>query len=96
MIDGKPGKPSSKGVTQWSIDENGAKSSFTVGINLENLELKGDTNSNKSKKSYDNFTLVPDFQSCFMCRLYHVKLTMALSNDRYVNIKVPVRVQKVV
>ena len=49
MIDGKPGKPSSKGVTQWLIDENGAKSSFTVGINLENLELKGDTNSNKSK-----------------------------------------------
>ncbi|EGW32392.1 uncharacterized protein SPAPADRAFT_61464 [Spathaspora passalidarum NRRL Y-27907] len=82
-------------LIKWDIKDNTAKTSINVGVNLESLVLKGFEGSPTLMKSYDRFNLVPDFQSCFMSRLYHIKVTILLSNNDYVRIKVPVRIQKI-
>ena len=89
------GKPFCKDSINWNIEQDSAKASIKIGLNLEKLLLKGEINPTKLSKSYDRFTLVPDFQSCYMTRLYHIRLTVHLSNGTYSNIKVPVRIQKV-
>ncbi|EMG46760.1 hypothetical protein G210_2987 [Candida maltosa Xu316] len=82
----------SKGLYNWTINDTNASLSLRIGINLENLVLKG--GSKNKGKSYDRFTLVPDFQSCFMTRMYYVRIIVQLSNGSYSHIKVPIRIQK--
>ena len=40
------------------------------------------------------FCLIPDFQSCYLARLYHFKISIKLSNGEKVSIKVPAIIQK--
>lgn len=44
--------------------------------------------------AHDEFCLVPDFQSCFLARLYYFKIHIKLSNGEKVSIKVPTIIQK--
>ncbi|RCK64278.1 Ubiquitin ligase-binding protein BUL2 [Candida viswanathii] len=90
------GQPFKKDAIKWDVTQEGATASVKLGVNLESLLLKGEENVKKGSRSYDRFTLVPDFQSCFMGRMYHIRLTVHLSNGSFSNIKVPVRIQKVV
>ncbi|RLV96060.1 Ubiquitin ligase-binding protein BUL1 [Spathaspora sp. JA1] len=85
------GRFNSKSV-KWDVKESTAMASMTIGVNLESLVVK--EGNQTLSKSYDRFTLVPDFQSCFMSRLYHIKLTLTLSNNDRLRIKVPIRIQK--
>ena len=89
------GIPFKKDSIRWEINQESANASINLGINLESMILKGEPNVNETSKSYDRFTLVPDFQSCFMSRMYYIRLTVHLSNGSFSNIKVPVRIQKV-
>ncbi|EMG49706.1 hypothetical protein G210_5465 [Candida maltosa Xu316] len=89
------GQSYKKDSLNWTVNKTSASASIKVGVNLESLLIKGNT-PNKSHKAYDMFTLVPDFQSCFMSRMYHIRLTVQLSNGSYSNIKIPVRIQKLV
>lgn len=45
-------------------------------------------------KSYDEFTLVPSFHTCLLSRMYYLKIRIVLSNDRMVEVKVPVSIAK--
>lgn len=45
-------------------------------------------------KSYDEFTLVPNFQTCLLSRMYYLKIRFGLSSDQLVEVKVPVSIAK--
>ncbi|RCK60540.1 Ubiquitin ligase-binding protein BUL1 [Candida viswanathii] len=89
------GKTFNKDSVKWTVNQESAHASVTLGIDLEGLMLKGELVAAKLGKAYDRFSLVPNFQSCYMSRMYHIRLTVHLSNGAYSNIKVPVRVGKV-
>ncbi|RLV94492.1 Ubiquitin ligase-binding protein BUL1 [Spathaspora sp. JA1] len=82
-------------MIKWDVKESTATASINVGVNLESLVIKGFQGSHTLMKSYDRFNLVPDFQSCFMTRSYHIRITLLLSNNDHLRIKVPVRIQKI-
>ncbi|KAI5949734.1 hypothetical protein KGF57_004557 [Candida theae] len=80
---------------KWTNNGDGAATSaFNLNINLASLSLKGVPTSAAHDKSYNRFNLVPDFQSCFMTRSYHLRLTFELSNGDVARLKVPVVVEK--
>lgn len=84
-----------KNGVQWCNNGDGsATSSFNLRINLASLSLKGVPASGCLGLSYDRFNLVPDFQSCFMTRSYHLKMTFELGNGDCARIKVPVIIEK--
>ncbi|KAI5970855.1 BUL1 [Candida margitis] len=83
-----------KNGIKWTMANNAATSSINLNVNLGDLSLKGVPISTAMGPSYDRFNLVPDFQSCFMTRSYHLKLTFELSNGECARIKVPVIIEK--
>lgn len=48
----------------------------------------------QSYKAYDEFTLVPSFQTCLMSRLYYIQLTVKFTSKDVVRFKVPVTIVK--
>jgi hypothetical protein len=63
-------------------------------LNLESAVLKTLGSSKTLSKAYDSFCLVPNFQYCRMARLYFIRLSIGLSNNEIVHIKLPVSIQK--
>lgn len=45
-------------------------------------------------KSYDEFCLVPSFQTCLLSRLYYFRFIVGLSNEEMIEFKLPVTVAK--
>lgn len=45
-------------------------------------------------KSYDEFTLVPSFQTCLVSRLYYFRFLVSLSNDEIFEFKLPLSIAK--
>ncbi|KAK6463006.1 Bul1 N terminus-domain-containing protein [Scheffersomyces coipomensis] len=73
------------------------KKSFKLNLNLESASLKA-VDAKKynpaTYKSYDEFNLVPNFQSCNFARTYYIKVTLVLSNNDHIRVKIPVSIQK--
>ncbi|KAG5420738.1 BUL1 [Candida metapsilosis] len=93
LVDGKKYNYKKNGIT-WTTGDGVATSSFNVRLNLASLSLKGVPTSDSLGNSYNRFNLVPDFQSCFMTRSYHLRLTFELGNGDVARIKVPVVIEK--
>ncbi|KAK6205433.1 Bul1 N terminus-domain-containing protein [Scheffersomyces amazonensis] len=92
-----PGKDNTNpSLISWKQDNDTSFSkSFTLKLNLETCRLKTpDSKKDVGVKAYDEFHLVPNFQYCYMARLYYIKVTLVLSNGDYVRVKIPVSIQK--
>ncbi|KAI5954488.1 hypothetical protein KGF54_002263 [Candida jiufengensis] len=85
----------SKSKVNWSNikDSQSLTTSLNLQINLQKLSTKGSTTTD-NVLSFDKFNLVPDFQSCYMAILYHLKLVIFLSTGDCLRLKVPVRIEK--
>ncbi|EDK40625.2 hypothetical protein PGUG_04723 [Meyerozyma guilliermondii ATCC 6260] len=78
-----------KSVTQETTKMKFTKS-FTLNVDMDSVRMIGSgTNSQPGE-----FCLIPDFQSCYLARLYHFKISIKLSNGEKVSIKVPAIIQK--
>lgn len=88
-------EPKSLLAIPWKLDSkiNGFKKSFDLEINLASASLKG-VKEPVGAKAYDKYCLVPNFQSCYMARMYQIKVMLVLTNNELVRIKIPVVVQK--
>lgn len=64
-------------------------SKFNLLLDLRKLTKRGEINRFQS----DWFTLLPSFQSCYIARMYHVKVSL-LIDDKAILIRVPVVIEK--
>ena len=79
----------------WKCEGNSQYSKkFNLVLNLESAVLKTLGNSKNVLKAYDSFCLVPNFQYCRMARLYFIRVSLGLSNNQIVHIKLPVSIHK--
>lgn len=84
-----------KNTIKWKDIGNGnLNTSIMVGVNLESLSFKNLHTLPASLKSYNRFNFLPDFQTCYMSRLYHIKFNITLFNGDVAHIRVPVNIQK--
>lgn len=65
---------------------------FDLVFNLNECHLKGV--ENKNKKGFDYITLVPSFQTCYMARLYFIKITVKLQNGEALLVNVPLTIER--
>ena len=66
---------------------------FNVHIDLKRAKLKGSNNEN-SELLFDNYTLVPSFQLCFLSRLYYIKIMVHLHSGEILQIPAPLHIDK--
>lgn len=66
----------------------------------KNFELVFDTSDSLPRaysegrgNFFDNFTLVPDFQSCYLTRMYYIKILIKLTTGELLKMYVPAHVQ---
>lgn len=83
-----------KNTINWPISKKEANVTVDVAINLEYLSHQLLKSLPESLKSYNRFNFVPDFQSCYMSRLYHINLNVVLSCGTKCQLKVPLQIQK--
>lgn len=76
-----------------NLEEGMLNKSFKIHLNLSKCHSKAQTNL-KNVPFFDTVTLVPDFQSCFMVRLYYIKLIVKLTNGESLIVKVPLNVER--
>lgn len=68
---------------------------FNVHIDLKRAKLKGSNNEN-SELLFDNYTLVPSFQLCFLSRLYYIKIMVHLHSGEILQIPAPLHIDKLI
>ncbi|RCK63363.1 Ubiquitin ligase-binding protein BUL2 [Candida viswanathii] len=89
------GESFNKHTIRWSETDAGLMgASIVVGLNLESLSVKHLLSLPESLKAYNRFNFVPDFQTCYMSRLYHIRLNFILVNGDVAHIRVPANIQK--
>ncbi|CAK9436887.1 uncharacterized protein LODBEIA_P14090 [Lodderomyces beijingensis] len=70
-----------------------ASTTMDVSLDLTKTSLKGFASANW--RSFDRFNFVPNFQSCYMARFYHISLKITLSNGDCSRVKVPLFIDKI-
>lgn len=94
------GKPcqSKKGVRVPWGEQNGQSltKKFSVCVDIAKAQKKVPNPPllKRGYKSYDEFTLVPSFQTCLLSRMYYLKVRIVLSTEQFVEVKVPVSIAK--
>ncbi|KAI3402994.2 hypothetical protein KGF56_004247 [Candida oxycetoniae] len=78
-----------------SLNEHNASASLNLTVNLQRMSMKGIPLGVDKLKSYDLVNLVPNFQSCYIARFYHICLKFSLGNGVCARIKVPVVIDKI-
>ena len=90
----------SKDIT-WEVDplqttgSVKASTKLNLSLNLDTMKVKGCPMGGKNFKIYNVVNLVPNFQSCYMSRSYHLSITVMFSNNDCARVKVPVFIDKV-
>lgn len=75
-------------------DGKAISKSFDMHLDLTSAVNKGAKPDFNRAPAYDRFTLVPNFQSCNLCRMYYIRVIVGLSNGQNVQVKLPVTVEK--
>lgn len=78
---------------KWKVQPNQLKKSFTISLDLKSSRFKTTSKLGSAAPAYENFVLVPNFQTCHLCRMYYVRLIFEMSNGQNVYIKLPVTVE---
>lgn len=64
---------------------------FELDLDIQNSQVKSSTPVPNS--SFENFTLVPTFQTCHCARLYYLRVKLKLSNSDSLVVHVPVSIE---
>lgn len=72
---------------KWRNTAEGYETQFEIHLDLAKVSTKG-----VRVKAFDEFTLVPDFQSCYMGRFYYLRVYFDFGSR--VLVKVPVSIQR--
>ncbi|CAI5758578.1 unnamed protein product [Candida verbasci] len=79
----------------WSVEENTQNQVYSkklsIKMDLNNCSLKG---TEFPMKGLDTIVLVPNFQSCYMGRLYYVKVSVRMSHGVNLILNVPLEIYK--
>lgn len=69
---------------------------FSLSLNLASARMKtiNGMSASPAYRFYNDFTLVPSFQSCHVARFYYLKVMVVLGNGEVVRLKVPVVIGK--
>lgn len=81
----------------WKGNADGPVSKkFSVCVDLAKAQKKAPNMQALAPdyKSYNEFTLVPSFQTCLISRMYYLRILLFLTNDQVVDVKVPVTIGK--
>lgn len=70
--------------------------SFSVCVDVAKAQKKtpNPPSLKSGYKSYDEFTLVPSFQTCLLSRMYYLRIMVSLTSEQVVELKVPVTIAK--
>lgn len=63
-------------------------------VDLDSCHLKGAGGPVQGKSAFDTFTLVPDFQSCLLARLYYMRICVRHKNGVSQVVHVPVLIEE--
>ncbi|CAG87012.2 DEHA2D09108p [Debaryomyces hansenii CBS767] len=66
---------------------------FDLNIDLKDCQMKGPTSHPPPGTSLDHFTLVPTFQTCFMSRLYYLKIGIKINTGELLTVNVPMHIE---
>lgn len=64
---------------------------FDISLDLNGCHTKG-TDPPKDC-CFDHFTLVPNFQTCFMTRMYYIKIRVKMTNGTQLEVNVPLSIE---
>jgi hypothetical protein len=80
----------------WTHDEksNSYSQKISIELDLTSAELKQILVDKSNLLAYDKFCLVPNFQSCYMARMYFIRICLVLGGNETVFVKVPVEINK--
>lgn len=91
-------KPCVNGIKiPWSrLDGDLYKKKFSLCVDVTKAKkmLVDAPPKGKDYKSYDEFTLVPSFQTCLMSRLYYFRFVLRFSGNQCIECKLPVNIAK--
>lgn len=76
----------------WNKTNEGWSKLILVDLDLDSMQLKG--YPYRLEKACDRFTLVPNFQLCYMGRMYYIRVLICLSTGQFIHLKLPVHVWK--
>lgn len=68
----------------WSKEKEIYQANFDLDLDFHNLSIKFQPETN----IFLDFTLVPEFQSCYISRIYYLKVFLLFSND-HILVKIP-------
>lgn len=74
----------------WESNENDLVTKFSIAMDLNKCTLKG---VNNTVKGLDKITLVPTFQSCYVSRMYYIKVTVK-TNGATLVLNLPLRIER--
>ncbi|CCG22857.1 hypothetical protein CORT_0B11580 [Candida orthopsilosis Co 90-125] len=74
----------------WELEENDLVKKFSIAMNLSKCSLKG---VNNTIKGLDKITLVPNFQSCYISRVYYIKVGIK-TNGATLSLNLPLRIER--
>lgn len=79
------------GNSNWVTTGTSMTRNLNIHLDLSTAHLKGILKGTDGK-AYDKYSLVPNFQTCHMTRMYHIRFTLCLSNGQNVKVKAPIRI----
>lgn len=83
--------------TSWQKQENGVfKKTLSLKVDVTKAQkmLVDNHLLSQKYKAYDEFTLVPSFQTCLMSRLYYFRFVIRFTGNQCMEFKVPVTIAK--
>lgn len=66
---------------------------FDLHIDLRDCQVKGPNSHPPPGTSLDHLTLVPTFQTCFMSRLYYLKISIKISTGELLTVNAPMHIE---
>lgn len=74
----------------WKVDENDLVKKFSIAMDLSKCSLKG---VNNTIRGLDKITLVPTFQSCYISRMYYIRVVIK-TNGATLSLNLPLRIER--
>ncbi|KAI5966603.1 hypothetical protein KGF57_000567 [Candida theae] len=74
----------------WKSEEGDLVKKFSIAMDLSKCNLKG---VNNTIKGLDKITLVPSFQSCYISRVYYMKVVVR-TNGATLSLNLPLRIER--
>lgn len=87
----------SQGLSKiWDKEGNTFKKDFSIEVDITRAQKKAPNapKLDSTYKAYNEMCFVPSFQTCMISRLYYIHLIIFFSNNKFVEVKIPVSIAK--